>query len=255
MKLIKLGTVTALLASGVVVGLQTDVSAAEPKTYDTKGDITFEQSTSPEQPVHPENPDPENPVKPTDPTNPLGPGEGTQGPISIDYVSSLDFGSQEISNKNQIYYAKPQIYSTGQEDSPNYMQVTDKSGKVAGWRLTVEQKTGFMAKSADAANKEITGAEISINASEGKIASNGDSIKPKAKNIVLTGAGSSQAILAADKGAGAGLWTATFGKLEEVNGEVMNTGASLMIPGSSQTDADKYSTELVWKVENVPGFE
>lgn len=253
MKLIKLGAVAALLASGVAVGIEAD--AAENKTYTTKGDITFEQSTEPEQPVYPLNPDPENPVSPTDPTDPNGPGVGTQGPISIDYVSSLDFGKQEISNKNQTYFAKPQTFTTGQDDTPNYMQITDKSGKVAGWRLSVEQKTAFTAQSADATNKEIVGAEISLNAADGKISSNSNSLAPTAKNITLDGAGSTADILAADVGKGAGLWVATLGELETIDDEVVNTGASLMIPGSSQTDADKYTTELVWKVENVPGFE
>lgn len=253
MKLIKLGAVAALLASGVAVGVEAD--AAENKTYETKGDITFEQSTEPEKPVYPLDPDPENPVSPTDPTDPNGPGTGTQGPISIDYVSSLDFGMQEISNKNQTYYAKPQKFTTGQADSPNYMQVTDKSGLVAGWRLSVEQDTAFTAQSADAVNKEIVGAEITINAADGEISSNGNSAAPTAKNITLDGAGSTAPILAADAGEGAGLWVATFGDLETIEGEVFNTGASLMIPGSSQTDADKYTTELIWKIENVPGFE
>lgn len=252
MKIVKLGAVAALLASGVVV-VGTEANA-ETKTYGTKGDITFEQSTEPEKPVHPGNPDPENPVIPIDPTNPEGPDSGTQGPLSIDYVSSLDFGSQEISNKTMTYYAKPQTFNTGQEATPNYMQVTDKTGKVGGWRLTVEQATDFTAQSADAANKTIVGAEISLEAGEGKIASNGNGVSPKARNIKLTGEGSGAAILAAEKGQGAGLWTSTFGELSEVDGEVFNTGASLTIPGSSQTDADKYTTELVWKIENVPGF-
>lgn len=253
MKIVKLGAVAALLASGVaVVGTEAN---AETKTYGTTGDITFEQSTEPELPVYPGNPDPENPVKPTDPTDPNGPGPGTQGPISIDYVSSLDFGKQEISNKKEVYFAKPQTYETGQADSPNYMQVTDKSGKVAGWRLSVEQKTDFTAQSANATNKTIVGAEITLNAGDGEVASNGNSVAPAARNVTLTGAGSTQSILAAEVGKGAGLWTATLGDLETVDGEIVNTGASLMIPGSSQTDADKYSTALVWKIENVPGFE
>ncbi|MBQ0137744.1 MAG: WxL domain-containing protein [Kurthia sp.] len=252
MKIVKLGAMAAILASGVI-GME--AKAEETKTYNTNGDITFEQSTEPEQPVYPGDPNPETPVKPTDPTNPDGPGEGTQGPISIDYISSLDFGKQEISNKNQLYYAKPQSYQSGEEDSPNFMQVTDKSGKVAGWRLSVEQVTDFTAQSEDATNKTITGAKITLNAADGEITSNSNSPKPSARNITLDGAGSSQAILSAEAGAGAGLWTSTFGELETTDETVVNTGASLMIPGSSQTDADKYTTELVWKIENVPGFE
>lgn len=253
MKLVKLGAMAAIVVAGGLASL--NANAAETKTYDTQGDITFEQSTEPEAPVYPGEPNPETPVTPTDPTDPDGPGTGTQGPISIDYISSLDFGEQEISNKNQIYYAKPQSYKSGEEDSPNYMQITDKSGKVAGWRLSVEQATDFTAQSDDAANPTIEGAKITLNAKDGEITSNGDSPVPTARNIILDGAGATQSILAAEAGEGAGLWTSTFGELETLDDTVVNTGASLMIPGSSQTDADKYTTELVWKIENVPGFE
>lgn len=252
MKIVKIGAVAALLASSAA-GIE--ANATEKATYDTKGDITFEQSTEAELPTYPGKPDPEKPVTPIDPTNPDGPGPGTQGPLSIDYVSSFDFDKQEISNKTKTYFAKPQKFGTGEEDSPNYMQVTDKTGKVAGWRLSVEQTKDFTAQKEDATNKTITGAKITLNAADGEIASNGDSIKPSAKNIELVGKGSSQAILAAEKGAGAGLWTSTFGELETIAGDVVNTGVALTIPGSSQTDADKYTTELVWKMENVPGFE
>lgn len=250
MNLLKIGAAAALLATGMI---SMDASAEESNAYETKGEVTFEQSTEPELPVHPENPDPENPVKPIDPTDPNGPGTGTQGPISIDYVSSFDFGEQLISNKTETYYAAPQTFE-GETDSPNYMQVTDKSGKVAGWRLSVEQVTDFTAQSATATNKTIDGAKISINAEDGEVATSGTSAEPTAKNIILDGAGSSQGIFAAEAGEGSGLWTSTFGELETVDEEVVNTGVSLEIPGASQTDADKYQTELKWKIENVPGF-
>jgi hypothetical protein len=37
------------------------------------------------------------PVDPVDPTDPNGPEPGTPGPLSIDYASSFDFGTQKIS--------------------------------------------------------------------------------------------------------------------------------------------------------------
>ncbi|WP_256869283.1 WxL domain-containing protein, partial [Enterococcus thailandicus] len=54
--------------------------------------------------------DPTDPVDPTDPTDPEGPNPGTNGPLSIDYASSLDFGVQKITSKDQIYFAASQKY-------------------------------------------------------------------------------------------------------------------------------------------------
>ncbi|MEB5953235.1 WxL domain-containing protein, partial [Enterococcus innesii] len=70
----------------------------------SNGAITFEADPNPTNPVDPT--DPEKPVDPVDPTDPDGPNPGTNGPLSIDYASSLDFGVNKISNKNEVYYAR-----------------------------------------------------------------------------------------------------------------------------------------------------
>lgn len=58
------------------------------------------------------------------------------------------------------------------------------------------------------------------------------------------------------KGAGAGLWTISFGQLEPIIGGVeVNTGVKFIIPSSAQTDVDVTKIQLVWKVENVPDFQ
>ena len=49
------------------------------------------ETTDPVDPL-----DPEQPVTPVDPTNPDGkPNPGTNGPLSIDFASSLVFGEQK----------------------------------------------------------------------------------------------------------------------------------------------------------------
>ena len=115
---------TVLLTSATIllgVGFQAiNASAAEtfPKEYNTEGTITFEAGDNEiTPPVDPENPDPEKPVKPIDPTDPEGPNPGTQGPLSIDYASSFDFGKNRISNKDQVYFARAQQYQENQKDT------------------------------------------------------------------------------------------------------------------------------------------
>ncbi|MGH2245718.1 WxL domain-containing protein, partial [Enterococcus faecalis] len=74
--------------------------------YDSEQSIVFTPSTDGTDPVNTENHDPEKPVRPVDPTNPDGPNPGTPRPLSIDYASSLDFDSNEISNKDQTYFGR-----------------------------------------------------------------------------------------------------------------------------------------------------
>ncbi|MGC3318745.1 WxL domain-containing protein, partial [Enterococcus faecalis] len=79
-------------------------------------------------------PDTEKPVEPFDPTTPHTgnkPNEGTTGPQSIDYASSLDYGKNKISNKDQKYYANPQYFFLADcsgpdltNPKPNYVQIS-----------------------------------------------------------------------------------------------------------------------------------
>jgi len=71
--------------------------------------ITFEgNDTHSNKPVNPDNPD--DPIdKPdeVDPDDPNNHGTGDQGPLSIDYMSNISFGTQEISqNKKSLCRSK-----------------------------------------------------------------------------------------------------------------------------------------------------
>lgn len=81
-----------LCSTFAVAGWSLQAKAEEPKEYRSNGLVEFIPNVDPTEPVDPENPDPEKPVKPIDPTDPEGPNPGTQGPLSIDYASSFDFG-------------------------------------------------------------------------------------------------------------------------------------------------------------------
>ncbi len=112
MKSLKLATVGTLLFSTIVISGVGSVSAAPgpiPANRDTNAQVKFIEDESPTDPTDPTDPDPEKPVDPVDPTDPEKPVDpGTNGPLSLDYASSLDFGEQLISTKNQTYFAKPQ---------------------------------------------------------------------------------------------------------------------------------------------------
>lgn len=259
MKLVKLGAAaalsTALLASGVAgFNVQATSGAIDDDNYGTTGDVEFKASEDTEKPVHPTDPNPEKPVTPVDPTDPEKPvGPGTAGPLSIDYISSFQFGEQEIATTDKVYYSAPQTYLDENDEidpsktSENYMQVTDKRGTSAGWALKVEQTKLFTAEDENTANPTLDGITLKMNA--GTPNSKSDSAAPEAKTISIDGVGSPQTILNAAEKAGTGTWTSTFG--EYVEGEEYK-GVELHIPGKVQTDAVKYQTELKWALEATP---
>ena len=59
----------------------------------------------------------DDPVDPLIPDNPDDHGTGDHGPLSIDHVSDITFGTQEISASEQVYHA---------ENTEANVQITDK---------------------------------------------------------------------------------------------------------------------------------
>lgn len=250
--------VTLALLTGSMAASATSGATAD-GNYGNTGEVEFKASVSPELPLHPEQPDPNKPVTPINPIDPEKPIKpGTNGPLSIDYVSDFQFGEQMISTKDQTYYALPQVFEGELPDTANYIQVTDKRGTSAGWDLSVSQADNFKS-TVDTENNELEGLELTIDASTGELNSTSDSEKPTAKKVVLNGAGSSGEVLAADYLEGTGSWTSTIGELMENPNEekveetpIVNKGVELFIPGDVQTDAVTYSTTLNWTLEQKP---
>lgn len=234
-------------------------NAAEEKQYESNGAVEFMPNMNPTDPVDPTDPDPENPVKPVDPTDPDGPDPGTQGPLSIDYASSFDFGLNRISNKNQTYYARAQKYFDGTADTPNFVQVTDNRGTNGGWTLQVRQEDQLKA-TVDTLNKELTGSVIKI--SDPVVNSNAQNVeKPVPVDITLV-PGKVSPVASAKSGAGAGTWSVAWGKVETVketdqDGKDQDVNVTkavqLTVPGSTPKDAVKYQTKLTWILTDVPG--
>ncbi len=134
---------TAIILGAAVVAINaTDVQAAATQSLESNAVVNFIENTTPTKPVDPENPNPGKPVGPIDPTKPGGPNPGTQGPLSIDFASSLQFGTSKITTTDEVYSAYAQeVVSDGVSSfRPQYVQVTDNRGTDAGWKLTVNQE-------------------------------------------------------------------------------------------------------------------
>ncbi|TLG78275.1 WxL domain-containing protein [Vagococcus zengguangii] len=237
--------------------------------------VEFQADDTPTPPVDPENPDPEKPVIPVDPTDPTDPTNppteppvGTDGPLSIDYVSSFYFGVNKITGKTENYAARAQrvFDETGElSDVPNYAQVTDKRGTLAGWTLSVTQATEF--QTSEETPHVLVGAQLSLNNAY-------YATKSDVKDVsLLTGAttlsaGQEVEVLGTSEGQGAGTFTYYMGSSDSLEagtlyvkneaGEVvpeetmLNPDVNLKVPGKAVIKAQKYSTDLIWTLKNTP---
>ncbi|WP_291293522.1 WxL domain-containing protein [Enterococcus sp.] len=240
--------VTAVAFVGLGMALPISVQAAEVAAYHSNGQIIFEPNTEPTDPISPTDPDPENPIKPVDPTTPGGdPEPGTTGPLSIDFASSLYFGTQIITSKTETYYAAPQEYvdskGTGQQ-GPNFVQVTDNRGTESGWTLHVKQNGQF--KTAE--DQELQAAQIRLK--NGTIVTPSDSPKPSHINgaITLNPNGAESLVMSAQEGEGAGTYLMSWG--DSLSAALKSV--ELEVPGSTTKYATKYSTTLTWLLTDTP---
>lgn len=255
-----LGVATTML-TGFVLGGSVTAYADEPesKSYNSNAMIQFEASTETTPPTDPINPgeiDPETgkPVEPgpEDPTTPDNkPEQGTPGPLSIDYASSLDFGTQKITSTNQFYKAAPQKFKNRTKpEGPNYVQVTDGRGSDAGWSLQVKQNGQFKSTT----DKVLTGAEIRF--TNGSVASASASPFPSnfkdifALTINKDGEGVADTIMSAKTGEGSGTYLLVFGDDDSAGDSI-----ELFVPGSTTKYADKYATSITWTLTDVPGID
>ncbi len=252
---------TTMLLSGILfvggMGLNSVAAFAEagpiPADRETKAQVKFIEDDSKQPPVDPTDPDPDKPEVPVDPTNPDKPVEpGTNGPLSLDYASILDFGEQKISNKDQVYFAAPQLFrdSEGKIDEknpvPNYAQVTDRRGGEKGWTLSVKQNGQFKSLTN---KKELKGAEITFK--NGQVASKSASKAPgsvkESFSLTADGTGIAENVVSASANEGFGTWVYRFG-----DESTMAKSIQLSVPGSSVKEADAYQTTLTWTLKDVP---
>lgn len=237
MKKIILGS---LLVSGALLSGGTQVFAGE--TGDTgrsKVDIEYTVNVDTTKPTDPT--DPGNEVKP----NPENPGTGNAGPLSIDYVSNIQFGKQKAYGGNFSYFANLDNVinkDDSKKEVPNYVQVTDNRGNNAGWSLSVKQD-GFL-KNAKQSMMEKAELRLLNGASN---SSNGSILSPTVNQAVAlkldtTGKGINSTLVTAESGKGAGTWTTSFGKTVDEG----KNSVELFVPGGTVVEKGAYSTTLVW---------
>lgn len=187
----------------------------------------------------------------TKPISPVDPGEGeeieqnrppTEGPLSINYASNLEFGKQKQALREQVFYAQEDqitVVSTKETKAvPNFVQITDLRGTASGWRLSVKQN-GPLKKQNGA---KLTGSSLVISADSVE-SMYGFTNKPTGvkQNQFLLEDGQAHEILNAEPGTGVSTWNIYLGKSGD-----FSSGVRLIVPHEGVPEVGRYTTSLTW---------
>lgn len=260
---------SVLLATLLIAGTvwTATVSAAVTKGGDftTSANLVLQAGTGPVSPLDPTDPD--NPVTPLVPGTP-----GAGGNITVDYGSTLYFGTQTISTQAQTYYAHPDLVTDKDSNVkavPNYAQVTDQSGELAGWTLTLTQASDLHLVSGSSTDPgyALTGAQISFTG--GNIIGGNGLTTGAPLDVASVGTlvpGKAVKLVVASASEGAGTWLYSFGAIGDYDATSVDTNnptdqtkvasksaISLAIPAGLVQKAAAYSTNLYWSLQAVPG--
>lgn len=218
------------------------VSLVSPRAIAADSDASIEFIPAAEDDIpdvlDPTEPDPEQPYEPGpeeegDPQN-APTGEG--GPLTLDYVSSVAFGQQEIEASTQILES---------ETLRPFIQVTDRRGSGAGWYVNATMG-GFTDESG---NDTLPGAVLTF--SNGTVISetaNASTAPVPQSPVALSPEGEAQPVVTAVENSGLGSWITRWFPTE---GETLNDNVTLTIPAGSATTGD-HTAIITWNLEAVP---
>ncbi|WP_206855429.1 WxL domain-containing protein [Candidatus Enterococcus mangumiae] len=217
------------------------------QNYNGESNIAYTKirtlTPKPVDPLAPENEvDPEN--LPELPEN--------QGLLSIDFASSFNFGQQNISVKNQTYYAQPQRLLNEEgtvnetQERPNFIQISDRrpDNERSGWQLSVTQNGQFSNQN----GHELLGSEIHLLNQELVTAQGGTAPTLQEETVQRIIPNTKRILLQADEESGTGTWIYRFGDAETAGKSV-----GLYVPKGTNPEAKEYSTTLTWELSSVPG--
>lgn len=255
MKVLNLAIVallTTILAGGATA------FAEEARKVTTEGQIIFTPNADEESVVIPPENEPDVNIDVEVP--------GTTGPLSIVKATTMNFGSQVISNQDQTYnmVAEMQKLTNPTTDGPkevpyvSFAQVQDTRGNNAGWDLKVSL-SDFTSTSQ---NNVLTGAKVSLLDPriqyEGNTATNAP-VGHASRLDLIPGAGAVPVMTAANQ-KGAGSSSVVWGNQEDLTKQfadkdvdvVENKAIQLSIPGSTAKDATTYTSTLSWELTSTP---
>lgn len=217
--------------------------------------------------------DPENPQDVVDP----GDSPKTSGDLRIDFVPQLNFGSNKLSTKDEVYFGNAQLFHGETGARGNFVQVSDYRGTGSGWLLQVKQETQFRNESAT--NKELNGAVLSFDQSWTNSIHSADQAPIVSKDVIhIDNIGETYNLAEAKQGKGEGTWSIIFGASIQNKNDRKNTlsprmkptgepelnpvfenkpiykneALSLSVPGNTKKDAVNYQTVITWILSELP---
>lgn len=237
MKFTKIALVSVIGMTSLV-GATHSTFAEVSSVGNSKAAITFLAGSGPVTPVDPTNPT--KPLVPSGPTDPTDPPTGNAGSLTLDYVSSVEFGANEISNKTEVYSAK---------SKKPFIQVTDRRGTGEGWSI-VAKSSKFTNGTVDT----LPGAIISFkNGTTVSLSTGGSPVINKTISLNTDGSIAST-VVAASAGTGFGTWvTRWLGPTPEENDGALNDNVTLTIPAGSATVGNHEAT-ITWTLTDAPGL-
>lgn len=232
-KMTTLSLASLALLSSTVIGTVLVSADQTGDSATSTAKITFTgDNTDPDGPVDPSNPDePDDPNHPVDPDDPDNHGTGDNGPLSLDYVSNITFGTKQISAGDEVYHA---------ENAEPRVQITDKRGVEGGWTLTAAASK-FVATD----KSELKGAVLSFKNGEAKTTSDNLSSAPVTSDVTFDN-NEAKTVMTAPSLAGQGLWLDVFDGTEGDNENVQ-----LAVPAGS-AEAKEYTATITWTLAATP---
>lgn len=190
---------TASAVAGVLLGATTlagDVYAVG--DHSSNATIEFTEPTDDVDVLNPTDP-----KKPLDPQPEEGEGKGKTGdtgPLSLDYVTNLDFGTHDVS-------VAAKTYKSINENPQPFTQVTDRRSTSTGWTLSVKAAT-FQS----GGTNTLSGATLTFKGGEA-VSNLADLTAPTVNTPINVNTGGEAATVAtANKGAGRGTWITRWNK-------------------------------------------
>ncbi|MDF9825465.1 hypothetical protein M2475_001930 [Breznakia sp. PF5-3] len=218
----------SVLAFGMVMFGSIYTINAEDESTSTDATIAFTGGdTSPTSPVDPDNPD-------TPGTNP---GTNMEGPLSLDYVPALAFGTHEITGNVATYDLT---------DLKPYIQVTDKRGTGKGWKVSVSMTTFTNGDS----SSSFSGV-LSFKNPEVKTTTGNTSTPPTASVATVTsGAGEQKLVGTNADNQGMGTWITRWYPTASATNNLNDAIQLTVNTGNATTDS--YTATVNWIISNAP---
>lgn len=231
--------ISFLMASLIILLFQVEALAVVSSTGESKATITFKMTDDGETP--PRDPeDPTEPLDPTDPDNPTDEPTHNAGPLSLDYVSSIDFGVQEVNINEEKTYESISLKP--------FIQITDNRGTGSGWKVSAAASSFN-----DGTNDTLSGAVITFNNGE-VVSPTGLAAPTPNQEVVLSTNGVAVDVVTAQKNTGLGTWlNRWFPTLDETRTFNMETNdnVTLKVPAGVATVGTHKAT-ITWTLTDAP---